>query len=150
MLAVLFLWVVVARFVYRVDSEWMTGSVRESVERVRDGRQIYVAPSQSFVPFVYTPLYVWVSAALAPFCSVFVACKLVSLAATAVTAWGIGQPERSAFRHHRDFLRVDRRRRLTTEIVDRKWDPQRPAVTGGRWGLAMKAAAVSSAACALR
>lgn len=90
-LTVLFLWVVVARLLHRVDAEWMTGSVRESVERVRDGQQIYVAPSESFVPFVYTPLYVWVCAALARFCSVFVACKLVSLAATGVTAWGIAQ-----------------------------------------------------------
>jgi 4-amino-4-deoxy-L-arabinose transferase-like glycosyltransferase len=90
-LAVLFLWVVIARFVNPVDSEWMTGSVRESVARVRDGRQIYIAPSAGFVPFVYTPLYVWLAAALARGCSVFVACKVVSLAATAVTAWGIVQ-----------------------------------------------------------
>lgn len=90
-LTALFVWVVVARFSHRVDSEWMTGSVRESIGRVRDGHQLYAAPSAAFIPFVYTPMYVWVSAALARFCSVFVAAKLVSLAATAATAFGIGR-----------------------------------------------------------
>jgi hypothetical protein len=90
-LGILFLWVVVARFVNPVDAEWMTGAVRESVERVRRGEQLYVAPSAAFIPFVYTPIYVWLSACLAHLCSVFVACRIVSLAATAATAWGISR-----------------------------------------------------------
>ncbi|MDB5218194.1 MAG: hypothetical protein JWO86_6121 [Myxococcaceae bacterium] len=90
-LVVLFLWVVIARLVNRVDPEWMTGSVRESVERVRDGKPIYIAPSATFIPFVYTPLYIWLAAALARFCSVFVACKILSLSATALTAWCIAR-----------------------------------------------------------
>jgi hypothetical protein len=90
-LIILFLWVVIARFMHPVEAEWMTGSVRESVDRVRRGEQIYVAPSATFIPFVYTPIYVWLSAALAHVVSVFVACKLVSLAATLATAWGIAR-----------------------------------------------------------
>ncbi|CAN5924551.1 hypothetical protein BH11MYX4_BH11MYX4_64940 [soil metagenome] len=88
-LALLSLWVVVQRFRYPIDGEWMTGAVRDGVERLRDGQQLYVAPSARFIPFVYPPLYFWVSAFVARFCSVFVACKLVSIAATVATGWGI-------------------------------------------------------------
>ena len=55
------------------------------------GEQLYIPPSATFIPFVYTPIYVWLSAALAHLCSVFVACKVVSLAATVATAWGIAR-----------------------------------------------------------
>lgn len=85
-LFVLFAWVVVARFRYPVDSEWMTGAVRDTVARVRRGEAIYTAPSASFAPFLYPPLYFWASAALAHVVSVFVACKMVSTFATFATA----------------------------------------------------------------
>ena len=88
-LALLSLWVVVQRFRYPIDGEWMTGAIRDGVERLRDGQQLYVAPSARFIPFVYPPLYFWVSALVAHFCSVFIACKLVSIAATFATGWGI-------------------------------------------------------------
>ncbi len=88
-LGVLSLWVVVQRFRYPIDGEWMTGAIRDGVERVRDGQQLYVAPSARFIPFVYPPLYFWLSALLAQLCSVFVACKLVSIGATIATGWGI-------------------------------------------------------------
>src|SRR5688572_9914934 len=75
----------------------MTGAVRETVERVRDGQPVYAAPSESFVPFLYPPLYYWLAGGLAHFASTFVACKIVSLAATGVTAialaacaWALG------------------------------------------------------------
>ncbi len=91
LLFVLFLWVVLARFIHPIEAEWMTGSVRESVDRVRRGEQLYGAPSAEFIPFVYTPIYVWISAGLAHFCSVFLACKIVSLAATGATTWGVAR-----------------------------------------------------------
>jgi hypothetical protein len=91
MLIVLFLWVVIARFMHPVEAEWMTGSVRESVDRVRHGEPIYVPPSATFIPFVYTPIYVWLAAAVAHVTSVFIACKVVSLAATVATAWGVAR-----------------------------------------------------------
>ncbi len=94
-LVVLALWVVIQRFRYPIDGEWMTGAIRDGVERVRDGQQLYVAPSARFIPFVYTPLYFWVSGALAHFCATFMACKLVSIAATLATAWGIFRIARS-------------------------------------------------------
>jgi hypothetical protein len=83
--------VVVARFLHPVDAEWMVGSMRDAVERVRDGKQMYVRPSAEFIPFLYPPIYFWVSAALAHVVSPFVACKVVSLVATLVTAWGIAR-----------------------------------------------------------
>ncbi|MBX3190629.1 MAG: hypothetical protein KF819_26750 [Labilithrix sp.] len=83
------LWVVIARFRHPVDGEWMTGAVRDGVERIRDGKQLYVAPTAEFIPFVYTPLYYWVSAFVARFVSTFVACKLVSIGATIAMGYGI-------------------------------------------------------------
>lgn len=88
-LAVLFAWVVTARFLHPIDAEWMTGAARDAVERVRDGEPLYAAPSASFIPFIYPPLYFWLSALFARVTTPFVACKLVSLGATAITLWGV-------------------------------------------------------------
>jgi hypothetical protein len=88
-LLLLSLWVVVARLLYPIDAEWMTGAMRDGVERVRDGHRLYDAPSARFIPFVYPPLYFWVSGLLARLCSSFVACKVVSLAATVAAGWGV-------------------------------------------------------------
>lgn len=89
MLVVLFAWVVIARFRHPIDAEWMTGGTRDAVERVRDGKPLYAPPSASFIPFIYPPLYFWISALVARVTSLFVACKIVSLAATGTTLWGI-------------------------------------------------------------
>ncbi len=86
---VLFLYVVVARFRYPIDAEWMVGAVRDGVARLRSGEPLYAAPQERFIPFVYPPLYHWTCAFFARFVSVFLACKLVSLIATTITAWGI-------------------------------------------------------------
>ncbi|MDB4939280.1 MAG: hypothetical protein JWP87_6252 [Labilithrix sp.] len=88
-LGLLSVWVVIARLRYPIDAEWMTGAVRDGVERVRDGKQLYVAPSAGFIPFVYPPLYFWISGLLAKVCSSFVACKVVSIAGTIAAGWGV-------------------------------------------------------------
>jgi len=88
-LGVLVLWLVVARFRYPIDGEWMTGAIRDGVERVRDGKPLYAPPTAEFVPFLYPPLYFWLSGALARVIPTILACKVVSMGATAVTAWGI-------------------------------------------------------------
>lgn len=88
-LVVLALWIVIARFKYPIDGEWMTGAVRDGVDRIRDGKPLYSAPSARFVPFVYTPIYFWLAGALAHVMSTLVACKVVSIAATFVTGYGI-------------------------------------------------------------
>jgi hypothetical protein len=81
--------VVVARFVQGTEGEWMTGAVRDAIERVRDGKPLYGPPSAEFVPFLYPPLFYWFAAALAHFTSSFVAGKLVSIVATSLCAFAI-------------------------------------------------------------
>lgn len=54
--------VAVQRIAYPFQLEWMEGGVVDHVERVIGGAPLYVRPSPRFVPFVYTPLYYWVSA----------------------------------------------------------------------------------------
>lgn len=86
---VLSAWVVIARLTHPVDAEWMTGTIREGVERVRDGKPLYVAPSAGFIPFVYPPLYFWLSALLARALPTALACKLVSITAAFGAGWGV-------------------------------------------------------------
>ncbi len=84
-LALLTAWVVTQRFRHPIDGQWTTGAVRDAVERLRDGRPLYAAPSAHYIALPLPPLYFAASAVIARFCSVFVACKVVSIAAT-VTA----------------------------------------------------------------
>lgn len=85
LLLVLVAWVVAARFRYPIDAEWMTGAVRDGVDRVRRGEPLHGPPSAEFVPFLYPPLYFAVAGLLARVVSTFAACKIVSLAATIAT-----------------------------------------------------------------
>jgi hypothetical protein len=47
------------RMRYPYDLEWMEGGTLEHVARLVEGRGLYVEPSLSFVPYLYTPLYYW-------------------------------------------------------------------------------------------
>jgi len=85
-LVVSFAYVVIQRLRYSVEVEWMGGAILDHVERVRRGESVYVAPSARFIPFLYPPLYYWVSGFVARFTSVFVACRAVSLVATIANA----------------------------------------------------------------
>ena len=85
-LFVFFAYAVVQRFRFPVELEWMSGGVFDHVERIRNGQPIYAPPSAEFIAFLYPPLYLWASAFVARFSSLFVATHLVSLAATACTA----------------------------------------------------------------
>lgn len=96
--AVLFglaLTVVIRRFMYPTEGEWMTGAMREGIERVRDGKALYGPPSASFIPFVYPPLFFWASALFAKVMSSFAAGKLVSILASIGTGFGIYRIARS-------------------------------------------------------
>ncbi len=84
-----------ARFAYPVDAEWMVGSIRDTVDRVKAGEPIYGPPSATFISFLYPPLYFWLAAALARVTSTFVACKLVSIAASLATALFVAQAARA-------------------------------------------------------
>jgi hypothetical protein len=58
----LFCYIAARRLGYPYDLEWMEGGVYEHVARVLEGKPIYVPPSVEFAPYIYTPLYYWVSA----------------------------------------------------------------------------------------
>jgi hypothetical protein len=76
--------VMLARFRYPYELEWMTGSMLDHVERVRRGEPLYVAPSGDWIPFIYTPGYYWAAALASRFAPMVQACRAVSVASTAV------------------------------------------------------------------
>jgi len=79
----LYLAVALLRLRYPFELEWMEGGAVDHVARILDGRQLYLAPSIDFVPFVYPPLYFYLSAALAKAIGLgFLPLRLVSLASS--------------------------------------------------------------------
>ena len=91
-----FLMIAVLRISYPFDLEWMEGGMVDHILRVIDGRQLYVPPSLEFIPYIYPPLYYWVSA---PFTWLFgptaTGARLVSLLATCGTMIVIATQVRS-------------------------------------------------------
>jgi 4-amino-4-deoxy-L-arabinose transferase-like glycosyltransferase len=82
----IFLFIAGSRISYPFDLEWMEGGVLEHVIRVLDGKSIYVRPSFTFTPFLYTPLYYYVCApVLALFGGGLSALRAVSASATILT-----------------------------------------------------------------
>jgi hypothetical protein len=79
----LYLLVTALRLRYPFELEWMEGGAVDHVARILDGRRLYLAPSIDFVPFVYPPLYFYLSAALAKVIGLgFLPLRLVSLASS--------------------------------------------------------------------
>src|SRR5262249_30556538 len=72
--------------VYPYELEWMTGSILDHVERVRNGQPLYVAPTSDWIPFMYPPLYYWVAAQLSRVMPEIIACRAISIAATLAQA----------------------------------------------------------------
>lgn len=71
------------RIGYPFELEWMEGGSVDHVRRILDGRAIYVAPTLEFVPYIYTPLYFYLSAAVALVTGLgFFPLRLVSLLAS--------------------------------------------------------------------
>ncbi len=60
-----YLIIAVARLAYPFELEWMEGGSVLQVQRILQGQSLYVAPSLNFIPFIYTPLYFYVSALVA-------------------------------------------------------------------------------------
>lgn len=68
---------------YRYPLEWMEGGMAEVVARAMSGLGIYTAPSAEYVPFIYPPLYFWISAVAAEWAGLQLSTlRLVSVAAT--------------------------------------------------------------------
>jgi 4-amino-4-deoxy-L-arabinose transferase-like glycosyltransferase len=59
---VVYLVLVFFRIQYPFELEWMEGGSLHQVIRILSGQKLYVSPSLEFVPFIYTPLYFYVSA----------------------------------------------------------------------------------------
>lgn len=84
--------VALLRLSYPFELEWMEGAMVEHVRRVLDGEPLYVEPSLEFVPFIYPPLYYYVSAAAAAVAGIgFAPLRAVSFVASlgcfALIAW---------------------------------------------------------------
>ncbi len=60
---VIYLWMVYQRLRYPFELEWIEGGMVDQVQRLLHGQSMYVAPSINYVPFLYPPLYFYISAA---------------------------------------------------------------------------------------
>jgi 4-amino-4-deoxy-L-arabinose transferase-like glycosyltransferase len=79
----LFYMIALRRYRFPLQLEWAEGGVLDMVRRVVAHQQIYVAPSKDFIPFMYTPLYYYLSAGLSRLTGLsFVPLRLVSIVAT--------------------------------------------------------------------
>jgi 4-amino-4-deoxy-L-arabinose transferase-like glycosyltransferase len=79
-----FFFVAAARLVYPYELEWVEGGLADEVLAILRGQAPYAAPSIHLVPFIYSPLYFYVSAAVAALIGPgFLPLRLVSFAATA-------------------------------------------------------------------
>ena len=59
-----YLWLAYHRLSYPFDLEWIEGGMTDEVQRILRGESIYVSPSVDFVPFLYPPVYFYLSAAV--------------------------------------------------------------------------------------
>jgi 4-amino-4-deoxy-L-arabinose transferase-like glycosyltransferase len=60
---IIYIWLAYFRLRYPFELEWIEGGMVDQVQRLVNGQSIYVAPSIIFVPFIYPPLYFYLSAA---------------------------------------------------------------------------------------
>lgn len=75
-----YLLIAFSRVQYPFELQPSEGNSLEHVRRILAGRKIYVSPSLEFVPFIYTPLYFYLSAGVARVAGHgFTALRLVSL-----------------------------------------------------------------------
>ncbi|MDY6987448.1 MAG: glycosyltransferase family 39 protein [Thermodesulfobacteriota bacterium] len=75
--------VALLRIQYPFELEWLEGALLDHVRRIVSGKPLYTPPSLEFVPFVYPPLYFYLSAALSKVVGLgFVPLRLVSFAAS--------------------------------------------------------------------
>jgi hypothetical protein len=87
-----YVWVALHRVGYGFELDWMEGGSVELAARVAAGHSLYVAPTLHYVGWTYTPLYYWLSAAVAQLTGVgFLPLRLVSLIASiasmAILGW---------------------------------------------------------------
>lgn len=85
-----YLFIAAHRLSYPFDLEWMEGSMVHHVWRVLAGQPIYGPPTLDFTPFLYPPLYYYVSAAVARVTGLgFLPLRLVSVVSSIAVFWFI-------------------------------------------------------------
>ena len=62
---VIYIWTALHRISYPYELDWLEGGAVEIVGRVLAGKPLYTTPSLAYVSYTYTPLYSYVSAAVA-------------------------------------------------------------------------------------
>ena len=74
------------RMSYPYELEWIEGGFLLVMQRVLGGKPIYTPPSLDYIPFIYPPLYYYLTAALARVVGVkFLALRLVSFTSALLT-----------------------------------------------------------------
>lgn len=75
------------RVQYPYELEWMEGAMVDHVRWILEGHSLYGRPSLTFTPFIYTPLYLYLSAILTKLVGVgFLPLRLISFLATIGTS----------------------------------------------------------------
>ncbi len=78
-----YLGVAFIRLRYPFELEWMEGSMVDEARRLLLGQKLYVSPSIDYVPYLYTPLYFYLSALVAGVTGIgFLPLRLVSIVAS--------------------------------------------------------------------
>src|SRR4029453_9617863 len=78
-----YLYIALSRITYPFELEWMEGGSLVEGNRLLAGQSLSVRPSVDFVPFVYAPLYFYLSALVSQLTGPgFLALRLVSFAAS--------------------------------------------------------------------
>lgn len=76
----------VIRMNYPFELEWMEGGSVDHTQRIINGQGIYVEPSLEFIPYIYTPLYYYISALFSLIFGVgLLPLRLVSIISTLLT-----------------------------------------------------------------
>lgn len=84
----LYLFSAAFRIGYPFELEWMEGGSVDHVARILAGLSIYTKPSLDFIPYIYTPLYYYLSALVAVFTGIgFFPLRLVSFLSSLVTIY---------------------------------------------------------------
>jgi hypothetical protein len=79
-----FAWLMAKRLGYPYDLEWMEGGQLTHALRILDGQKLYAPPSVEFIPYLYTPFYPMLLAALSKLVGLgYLMGRLVSLGAFA-------------------------------------------------------------------
>src|SRR5450755_2746209 len=61
----IFLAVAIPKIFFPYEMHWMEGSMVEQVSRILNGKPLYCQPTIYYVPWLYEPLYYYVTAAIA-------------------------------------------------------------------------------------